>query len=133
MWHQIWAWFVEYGALVFGALAVALTATIAFRANINFDFNRLIEQRHEQHDKVARALCTHAETSLNEDGLIMFRATILTPPGTLAHECRQCGIASYDHAYFMAKAKHWADNPEKWMIAHKKVERHHQKFLKRWF
>ena len=101
--NDFWGWF--------GWGVVALLATVvAIRGTITFDVNEWLKERKKKKEENLRSLCPHAQM-VQEGGEYGVRSTYISPMGTLAWQCQNCGDVTHDEAAVREINAYWAKDP----------------------
>lgn len=102
---------------------VALIATFfALRATVHFDVNEWLKDRRKHREENLRRLCPHVRTTL-EDGKPAVQSTYISPPGTRAWQCQQCGHVTHDEEAIEQCSQYWANNPNELIENSKKMKK----------
>ena len=90
----------------------------AIKGVIKFDINQYLNDRRERLEENLRLLCPHVKF-VQEGENISVGSTFVSPSGTQAYICQQCGRENYDHPNIVNDLEYWNNNPNK-LIEHMK-------------
>ena len=66
-------------------------------------------------------LCPHVVLEPQDDGRIAVRSRFISPPGTVAWQCQECGRTTHDTDFIQNNIQHWAKHPEQYVARRKKM------------
>ena len=112
-----------------GWLLAAGIGVFAIRTTIRFDVNEWQKERRKRQKEQLRSLCPHADITYHE-GEPAVRSTFISPPGTVAYKCQDCGYTTHDRAWLEQHAANWAKNPNELIEREKQIERLTKKYLR---
>jgi hypothetical protein len=113
---EFWQLIVAILAVIFGAIAVKIS--------FNFDINRYLENREKSNMQKIKNVCPHFEMIPLKNNQIEARSLFISPPGTLQHQCRRCGLITYlDIEQHERQAEHYLKNPDEYLKANKKFSK----------
>lgn len=101
-------------------LATIFVGAVSVRTLVRFDLNRWIDQRKVRKKDALYRLCPHVVLEPH-DGRIAFRNQFVSPPGTNAWWCQECGYITYDDAFMDNNIEYWAKHPEQYSARRKKM------------
>ncbi|MGI9250517.1 MAG: hypothetical protein ACR2PR_04905 [Pseudohongiellaceae bacterium] len=93
-----------------GWLLTSGVIAFALRGHFHFDLNQWLKDRREQKIERLRNMCPHVRP-LIENGEPSLLPTFISPPGTQALICQECGVKTYDHERINQIVEYWAKNP----------------------
>lgn len=101
-------------------LATILIGAVSLRTLVRFDLNRWMEQRRVRKKETLSRLCPHVVLGQHK-GQTAFRSQFVSPPGTTAWQCQECGRTTYDHTFIENNIQYWAEHPEQYTTTRKKM------------
>ena len=113
-----------------GWVAAGVASVVAIRGNVRFDLNEWLRDRREQRKENLRTLCPHARFA-DDNGKLVLRSSYVSPPGTTAWQCQECGDVTHDHAVVDEALNYWAAHPKELHERREEIEsrvrrlRHH--------
>ena len=112
-----------------GWLAALIAAAFAIRATVSFDLNEWLKDRRNQKKEQLRVLCPHVDAT-QQDGQPAVRSTFISPPGTVAWQCQDCGLVTHDRAWVEEQTAYWANNPNELVERMKKMDKLTKKVMR---
>ena len=112
---------LELSSIIWFFVAL-VAAVVAVRATFRFDLNEWLRDRRERNKERAKALCPHVRLT-TIDGEPAVQSTFMSPPGTVAWQCQQCGAITYDQAAIDESAYYWRKHPLELMERLKKIDK----------
>lgn len=98
--------FMEYMGWVIAAIAGAIVLKVIVR----LDINALLKGRRERKEEPLRLRCPHVEPDW-ENGKPLVRSRYISPSGTSAWTCQDCGKQTYDRTEVERVGEYWAEHP----------------------
>lgn len=113
-----------------GWVAAGVASIVAIRGSVRFDVNEWLRDRRTRKKENLRALCPHARFA-DENGNWVLQSSYISPMGTLAWQCQQCGNVTHDRAGIDEALKYWAAHPKELIERQKEIERRARKLGRR--
>ena len=111
---ETWQWL--------GWVAAGVASVVAIRGNVRFDVNEWLRDRRTRKKENLRALRPHARF-VDENGKLVLPSSYISPPGTTACQCQECGDVTHDRAGIQEALNYWAARPQELQERRAEIER----------
>ena len=116
--NNLYVWLSENGLTI---IAMAL-CFFAVRGSIKFDINQWINDRQGRLENRLTKLCPHVRFTFDGD-VYVIKSTFISPSGTMAWQCQQCGKVTYDVDGIDAGVTYWLENIDELLTRNKKMQK----------
>ncbi len=104
---------------------MALAAIAVFTVAIKFDLNAYLKERKRLQYVRLQTMCPHAVLERDEDGTMIVRSLVQSPPLTFEAKCNRCHrVFRGGLAETVDQHQYWAANPQAWVKAEKQFRRY---------
>lgn len=103
---------------------LAVLSLFTIKSTISFDVNKYMESRRKKLQEQMRALCPHADISVDPiTKEVTAQSMYVSPSGTTAYQCQRCGRIQYDLNLIKQELAFWGTHPNEYNRRLKKIEK----------
>lgn len=105
-------------------IIVIVGSVIAIKLTITFDINKYLENRQQARYQKIKNSCPHFAMIPLNNNKVEIRSLFVSPPGTVQHQCRKCGLVTYlDIQQHERQADYYLNNLDEYTKANKKFNK----------